>query len=46
MVTSMAGVGRFVIGLAGDVKIINTPLLIKNIKEYSKTIDNLFALLT
>ena len=27
MVTNMAGVGRFVIGLAGDIKIIDSPLL-------------------
>ena len=39
MVTSMAGVGRFVIGLAGDVKIIDTPQLVDYIKEYQKNID-------
>ena len=39
MVTSMAGVGRFVIGLAADVKIIDTPLLVDYIKEYQKNID-------
>ena len=33
MVTNMAGVGRFVIGLAGDIKIIDSPLL----KEYVET---------
>ena len=27
MVTNMAGVGRFVIGLAGDIKIVDSPLL-------------------
>ena len=39
MVTSMVGVGRFVIGLAADVKIIDTPLLVDYIKEYQKNID-------
>ena len=39
MVTSMVGVGRFVIGLAADVKIIDTPLLVDYIKKYQKNID-------
>ena len=34
MVTHMEGVGRFVIGLAADVKIIDSPELVKYVKDY------------
>ena len=30
----MEGVGRFVIGLAADVKIIDSPELVKYVKDY------------
>ena len=34
MVSNMAGVGRFVIGLADEVKIIDSPALVEYIKAF------------
>ena len=34
MVSNMAGVGRFVIGLADEVKIIDSPALVEYIKDF------------
>ena len=36
MVSNMAGVGRFVIGLADEVKIIDSPVLVEYIKAFVK----------
>ena len=40
-VTHMEGVGRFVIGLAADVRIIDSPALSEYVKEYSKFVEAL-----
>ena len=40
MVSNMAGVGRFVIGLADEVKIIDSPALVEYIKDFVKNYLN------
>lgn len=40
-VTRMEGVGRFVIGLAADIKIIDSPALLSYVKDYAKHISEL-----
>ena len=40
MVSNMAGVGRFVIGLADEVKVIDSPALVKYIKAFANNYLN------
>lgn len=38
-VANFVGVGRFVIGLIDDIKIIDTPLLVEYLRDYAKKIE-------